>query len=377
MSLELVVFGEDWGGLPSSTQHIVGELIGRGHRVLWVNSIGLRRPRVSDLGRVIRKVSAAIGAAKTPARVRSGPAPTAILNPLAPPAPNSRLERTIARAMLGRQVRAAMARIDMRRPILWASLPSAAVALGACDERATVYYCGDDFGDLVGVDHGPALALERELVKGSDLVLAASPELARRFAGSNVETLPHGVDFNLFATPVSPDDTLTGGGRTAGFYGSMADWIDRDLMAEVATRLPSWRFQFIGAVTCDLGRLADLPNVQFLGPAPHAALPRFVQHWDAALLPFRDTPHIRACNPLKLREYLASGTPIVATPFPAAQAYCDLVHIAATPTAFTAAIEDCADQNAESKAYRQARVANETWENRATTVERLLERLAR
>jgi glycosyltransferase involved in cell wall biosynthesis len=381
MSLELVVFGEDWGGLPSSTQHIVRHLIERGHRVLWVNSIGLRRPRFSDATRVARKLRAAVfgGQHRTAAKSRQGP--TAILNPLVPPMPSNRVERGVARLMLGRQVKRAMAAIDMKRPLLWASLPSAAIILGAVDERAVVYYCGDDFGDLVGVDNGPALAMEQELVRSSDLVLSASPTLTRRFAGSNTCTIPHGVDYDLFATPATPADpvihALSAGTPTAGFYGSLADWIDRDLMADVAARLPSWHFQFVGKIACDLGRLANLPNVEFLGPVSHDALPSYVQHWHAALLPFRDTPQIRACNPLKLREYLASGTPVVSTPFPAAEAYSDLIHIATTADGFAAAIANCAEEEVEQRCYRRARVSRETWKSRAETVETLLQGLTK
>ena len=46
MTSDLVVFGEDWGGLPSSTQHLFTHL-GLGRKVLWVNSIGLRKPRLT------------------------------------------------------------------------------------------------------------------------------------------------------------------------------------------------------------------------------------------------------------------------------------------------------------------------------------------
>ncbi len=372
MSLDLVIFGEDWGGLPSSTQHLARHLIERGHRILWVNSIGLRRPRLSDAGRVARKLGAALCKSRSAPPNRQGPSPTAILNPLAPPAPSSKLERTLARAMLSRQVKAAMARIGMRRPLLWTSLPSAAIVLGACDERGVIYYCGDDFGDLVGVDHAPVTELERELVGRADLVLAASPALTERFAQRNAHMIPHGVDYDLFATPTPPSLDHVDGAPTAGFYGSLADWLDRDLMAEVATRMPDWRFQFVGAVSCDLGRLAELPNVSFIGPVRHDVLPSFVQHWTAALLPFRDTPQIRACNPLKLREYLASGTPIVSTSFPAAEAYRDLIRIADAPDDFVAAITASRDDDAEQRSYRRARVASETWRSRAMDVERLL-----
>ena len=46
MKRDLVVFGEDWQRHPSSSQHVITELA-KNHRILWINSIGLRRPRLS------------------------------------------------------------------------------------------------------------------------------------------------------------------------------------------------------------------------------------------------------------------------------------------------------------------------------------------
>ena len=52
----LIVFGEDWGAHPSSTQHLISRIALNGP-VIWVNSIGMRRPRFSarDLKRVWTK----------------------------------------------------------------------------------------------------------------------------------------------------------------------------------------------------------------------------------------------------------------------------------------------------------------------------------
>lgn len=384
MTLDLIMFGEDWGGLPSSTQHIARHLMARGHRVLWVNSIGLRRPSWRDAKRAGAKLGAALGAPRggKAAGIESGPKPAAVIAPLAPPVPATAAERWLGRRMLGRRVRATAELLGMRRPLLWTSLPTAAYLVGACGEAGVVYYCCDDFGGLVGVDHAPVMAYERALAKRADHVLATSPALARRFEPAKTTILPHGVDYDLFSAPATPAPALlppagvAPGRPVAGFYGSVADWLDRDLLAEVARRLPEWEFQLVGRVACDVGPLAALPNLRFLPAVPHDALPGYVRHWTAALLPFRDTPQIRACDPLKLREYLASGTPIVATPFPAAEAYRDVVRVAAGPAAFAAAVADCWTEDPHGQRRRQARVADETWAARAATVEAILSRVA-
>ena len=43
---DMIVFGEDFGGLPSSTQHLVKHLP-KMRKIIWVNSIGLRQPKLN------------------------------------------------------------------------------------------------------------------------------------------------------------------------------------------------------------------------------------------------------------------------------------------------------------------------------------------
>ena len=58
---DIVVFGEDFGGLPSSTQHLIKHLA-KNHRILWVNSIGLRQPTptTKDAKRLVAKLSGSV-----------------------------------------------------------------------------------------------------------------------------------------------------------------------------------------------------------------------------------------------------------------------------------------------------------------------------
>ena len=59
MHHDLIVFGEDWGGLPSSTQHLIKHL-SKTRKIVWVNSIGLRRPTFTlrDIKRIWDKLTA-------------------------------------------------------------------------------------------------------------------------------------------------------------------------------------------------------------------------------------------------------------------------------------------------------------------------------
>ena len=117
-------------------------------------------------------------------------------------------------------------------------------------------------------------------------------------------------------------------------------------------------------------------NVTILGERPHEALPSYSQNWDVSILPFKDNPQIRACNPLKLREYLAAGRPIVSTDFSSLDGYRDLVEVAGTVNEFASAIvESRNSHNPDRAAERRARVESESWNARATQVDELLRQL--
>ena len=372
---DLIVFAEDWGAHPSSTQHLV-KLLSEKRKVLWVNSIGLRRPRVnmSDLRRLVKKFRALLN---TSATNRSSPQtlPVQIIQPKAIPLPGNRLARMLNRILLSRSIKPSIIRKNIEKPILWISLPTAVDMVGELNESAVIYYCGDDFGALEGVDHGPVLKLEQELASKADLILVASPIIGKKFNQEKTHVIPHGVDFELFSRQVPRAADLIGNGPIAGFYGSLASWLDIDLICDTAKRLPNWTFLMIGTVSINIAKLQATSNIVLLGPRKHAELASYSQYWNASLLPFRNTDQIKACNPLKLREYLAAGSPVISTEFPALDGYRDLISVVKTADEFTKALVRSLDDKKENRSARRERVQGESWVSRAQTVAKLMDSL--
>lgn len=368
---KLIVFGEDWGAHPSSTQYLISGLQPC-YDVVWVNSIGLRRPRLSsaDIKRILGKGGKIL---KQLADHEGTPeAPFPVINAAAIPWPGSPMARRINGALIRKSLRPFLD--SKRHPLLWISLPSAVDVIGRLDERAVVYYCGDDFSSLAGVDHEAVEAMEKELVQKADLIIAASEVLAGKFPAGKTHIIQHGVDFELFSAPQPRPSDLPDGKPIAGFYGSIAEWVDLELIGEAARALPEWDFVIIGPARVDFTSLTGFDNIHFLGPRPHDRLPGYVQHWKAALLPFRLNGQIEACNPLKLREYLASGAHVVTTGFPALKGYEDVLRIATSVEEFVTAIEECGSMEGKND-EGMLRVAGEGWSDRVRDLEALLEPL--
>nr|VVV05555.1 Putative teichuronic acid biosynthesis glycosyltransferase TuaH [Aliivibrio wodanis] len=329
MKHDLIVFGEDWGGLPSSTQHLITQL-SHTHKVVWVNSIGLRQPKWSlhDIKRAWKKLiqpklTQSKGTIKN--KVHSAPFQTVNLKTI--PAPKGLLARWLAKQLIIKQLKPIIQQAQLQHPILWTSLPTVADVCGNLGESRIVYYCGDDFGALAGVDHEVVLKHEEKLIQKSDLILAASSVLCAKFPQNKVRHLPHGVDFPLFNLPIARAIDLPNDGRPiAGFYGSLSKWLDYDLLNHTIEKNPDWHFIFIGQNELPNNPLIERENVHILGAREHHQLPSYSQHWQVSLLPFVDNEQIRSCNPLKLLEYLATGTPIISTDFPALSPYKSTIH---------------------------------------------------
>ena len=368
MQPDLIVFGEDWGAHPSATQHLMRNLAGT-RRIIWVNSIGLRRPRLTlrDVRRAGGKLMSMARRPDRGTRPKQCPDSMTVISPVAISWPGNPLAHALNQRTLSWQISRTIAEMGMSRPIVWTSLPTACFAKGSLQERALVYYCGDDFGALSGVDHRAVTKMEKVLAERADLIFAASEKLAERFPCDKTILLPHGVDVELFAKPAAPASDMPRGRPVAGFYGSISEWIDLELIVQAATELPDWNIVLIGPVRIDITRLRHIPNIHVLGERPHAALPHYVQHWQAALLPFKRNLQIEACNPLKLREYLAAGTPIVSTAFPALEPYRDLIEIADQPADFGRAIRRAAADVGRNR-LRSTRVSRESWAGRTSEV---------
>ena len=337
---DILCFSHDWGGDPLSKNHLM-RLLARDNRILWVNSIGYRAPTASrgDLSRALGKLRDAAGP------IREPEPNLFVLNPLAVPAFGSRWVRALNRLLLRIQVKWSMSRLGFQRPINWVFNPAAAVVAGHLDEDAVIYHCVDEYTAFTGVPAAALADLERQLLRRADLVLVSSERLYQSKAGHNPATflLHHGVDFEHFRAALDPETRVPESisrlpKPVLGFFGLIADWVDVGLLAAVADRFSGGSLVLLGKTTTDVSALECRPNVHMPGRVPYGELPAYCKGFDVALLPFRINELTLSASPLKFREYLAAGLPVVSTPVPEVEAL-GLARVAADPDSFVREIE--------------------------------------
>jgi glycosyltransferase involved in cell wall biosynthesis len=353
----IVCLASRWDYDPTS-KHQVMRALARCNHVVWVNYHGTRRPRLHahDLG-------AAWSALRRVARGVERISPTMVqMTPLVIPGAQRALARRLHRrlliAQLRRAVRSVVRRIGPAPLQVWTFAPDVPYLVGALDEECFVYYCVDEYSEFEGFDRESIVRAERELLDRADVVVTTSEALLRSRQAVRTDTVlvPHGVDFDHFATAwrrelPRPGDLAGIEGPMFGFFGLIHHWIDLPLIAEVARRRPGYAFVLIGDAKVDTRPLRGLPNVHLLGRRAYDALPAYCQAFTAGLLPFVHSAMTRNINPIKMYEYLAAGLPVVSTDLPEARPYATPrpIRIADTPEAFAEACDAVAAEHPAPK----------------------------
>jgi hypothetical protein len=352
--VDWLVFGDDWGRHPSTTQHLVRALPPE-DRVLWVGSLGMRAPRpvLADARRIVER----IGSIRRPAR--EVPDRMRVLAPRVAPFHRHPVVRAANRASLRAQVREALARAGMRRPVALVAAPVAALYLDGLPIERSIYLRLDDHPRLPGVDPVLAREAEAQLVAHADACVATARSLA--MPGRTWTHLPQAVDTAHFgqASLEIPEP------RVLGFFGALAPWLDVALIERVARLCPGWTLELVGPVIGGGVALPALPNVRVRPPVPYAELPALLSGWRASWIPFALTELTRGVDPLKARESLAAGLPTLATPLPALAAVPEIELVRDAEDVVRALASVLQTDTPARRAARRASVAGETWAARA------------
>jgi glycosyltransferase involved in cell wall biosynthesis len=386
----IVAFAKDWHEDPTSNHHVLRELARR-RRVLWLNSVATRTPKLTsgrDLGKIRRKLGEF---ARGPINVEND---LWVFTPLVLPLPHNPIARAINARILRATIRGLRWRLGMDDFQLWTFLPNVGDYVGTLGESMSVYYCVDEWSMFSYVDREHTAAAERALLAKVDCVFAINGALAdaKRAVQPETHVSPHGVDHAAFARAL--DDTtpvpaaLAGLPRPIiGFYGTLQDWVDYELVAAVARARPKWSFVLLGQQLVDLSLVRDLPNVHLPGRKPHEELPGYCKGFDVGWIPYRIDERMTFVNPIKLREYLSAGLPVVSTPVPevervartlAGDVDATACAVAGDAAATIAAIERAvaADTPVRRRA-RSARMATETWSGRVDTASKIIDDIER
>lgn len=373
----------DWDTLlPTNKHQLMTRLARRGARVLFVETLGTRAPRLAsgtDIARIGRRLARGSGGpVKRAPRLYS-------LSPMVRPSWAHRWEISLNKAAFRSQARKALR--AFRGAICWVYSPYAVHLLDLFEPAAVVYHVVDDLAAVPGANRQALREAEMLLYTRADLVVATERSLYDRARPIADRTLyaPNVADYRHFAHP-KPLEASTRLARLRAlprprllFSGNLAPHkVDFPLLAALARDLPDASLALVGPLW--EGAPADpnwqdllrLPNVHWLDHVPYDDLPAFLHEADVLLIPYVLNDATSAVFPLKFFEYLATGRPVVSAPLPSLLPYKGLVSIASSREQWLAEITASLAAAHRMEPQRRALARRNTWERRIAEFEQEL-----
>jgi glycosyltransferase involved in cell wall biosynthesis len=368
MSKGVIFFSsDDWqGSLKTSKYHMACQLAENGYKVLYVNSIGLRNQQISS-GLIKKILSRLRVIVKGVQNVQDN---IYVLTPFIIPFHRYRIVNVINKFILVITIRIFKWRLKISEAELWLFLPNHVSLVGMFNELVSLYYCVDEHILFEGVDTHAMKKMEDKLLRSVDLVVTTAKPLyiSKQKLANECIYLPHGVNLHHFRTALDSSnlipDELNGLSKPlVGFIGLIEEWIDLDIIAYSAKSHPNVNFIMIGKVAVDIKEYEKIPNIYFLGQIKFELLPKFCRQFSCGIMPFKINEMTKNVNPLKMREYLAAGLPVVSTALPEVEEFGEYVKIAKSPIEFSVKLKDTLNQNIDRKLISKS-MDNDSWSAR-------------
>ena len=368
-NLSIIYFGNDWSAENRTSSHHIAEQFSKKYNMVYVECPGLRAPSMS--GRDVRKIFSKLKKMlRGPQRLSEN---FSVYSLFQLPFHGSKLVRKINPLIVKIQILRLIYSRKFKDPILWFVIPHLGYLPSMMKRYYAVYYCIDKYAALPGVNKTAINQLDEELTKSSGTVFVASDTLYKdkKKLNSNVHISPHGVDFDHFSKAKSgdlniPDVIKQIKTPIVGFFGLLEEWIDLSIFTAIAEAYPNLSLVIIGHAAVDVSELAKYRNIHLLGKKSFQDLPAYAAKFDVGIMPYHLTEQVINSNPLKLREYLAIGCPVVSVKFPQAIKFSDYINIASSKEEFVKMVGEVIDEDSEDKTQiRQQAIMGETWETRA------------
>ena len=367
--------GEDWWyhNRGHTDMQLMRRFAAKG-RVLYVNSIVMQKLNLGQgkkfFQRLVRKAKSIFTGLK---KTEEG---FWVYSPFSLPVQHIKILKPLNEMLLKLQIKYVTRKIGLKSPVVWVACPPACDMAIKMKKRKLVYQRTDRFEDFPNVDIELVKSFDRKLKENADLTIYVNDALFQDEADQCRKAfyLDHGVDFDMFSGPVKsgsePSDLKSIPKPRMGFIGSIDDCNpDIDFLGKVAEIMPDILFVTIGREQMDCSAFKARENVWMLGQKQYELVPEYGKRFDVLLLPLKQSKWAEAVNPLKLKEYLAMGKPVVSTPFPELKKYDDLVYVAQTPDTFAGLIREALSEDSPDLIRkRRDKVKDSSWDSKAAIV---------
>jgi UDP-galactopyranose mutase len=231
----------------------------------------------------------------------------------------------------------------------------------------------DVMDDLISFPDAPknASQTEDELFELSDLVFTGTYSIyeIKKNKHRNIHFIQCGVDYQHFAMDNIEEtkellDMKEIKKPIIGYFGALNERLDCELIKKIAYERTGWSLVMIGPKYESVVNLPMAKNIFYLGKKHYKDLPKYLNEFDVAIVPYSLKGGTQFVNPVKVLEYLSGGKPVVSTAIPDVKRFfSEYVYIADNEKDFIKKIEEALKNNTpEAETKRKEFAKKRSWE---------------
>jgi len=363
-----------WSSNPYAINHTMRE-ISKFTRVLFINTFS---SSISSFNKITKRMflNKILGKLSSFLRyLRKVQENLYVFTPISLPIRNNTLIFKLNLSFVQFQTKIIMKLLKINQPVFWVANPNAAGFIFKFSHKFIIYVCTDKWNTSIYDQNKCRLnEYDRILTAKSDFIICVSRQIYnyyKKIAPNKAYYMPHAVDYSHFSNAKwgiiePPIDIKNIPKPIIGFYGSISPQTDADLLYYCAKNRTDWSFVLLGkASSPDLNKLKNMPNVYWIGFKDYSMLPLYGNQFSVCII-FKKLldEWVNYSSPLKAKEYLSMGKPVVSVSIPEIkEEFSDVVSIAETKEDFLKAIAyELSSDNEGKKEQRRNKVKNETWD---------------
>jgi hypothetical protein len=373
--------GNYWSGGVTGRHHLLKRLA-KDHNILFVNSLGLASIKTIKKNTILKRV---FNKLKSWTKYLKKDGDFHVFSPVNFSIGIKKFD-SLNNGFINFQFRRIFKKLGIEDPFVLISNPKAALVLRNLKTGRIIYNYSDKFKSYREISDGGYIAgLDEELKKKADIIICnlrkTFDELSETEYKEKIHYLPHSVDFEMFNSKLNedfepPQDMKGIKHPVFGYYGTLTDSNDWEMIRYCAKERPGYSFVFIGHPRADIdNEVRSLPNVHFLGYKQYETLPYYLKFFDVCIMFWKVTDWIYNSNPLKTKEFLAMGKPVVSVKiYELEKNFSDLIALCSNKEEFLAKMdEELKNDSKEKQQKRIGRVKDNSWEKDAAEISKLLE----
>ncbi|WP_124940388.1 glycosyltransferase [Vibrio mediterranei] len=356
----------------TNKQHTAREFAKAGFKVVYVESVGLRSPKVSsslDLDRLMSRACSGLktimlGAKEVEKNIY-------VVSPLVSPFfKDTKVIKLFNSFLLNFLIKRV---VRDERHIIWSYHPYIMNVVKKSNHEKLIYHCVDDLSSVPGINEEDFNSNEREFLRHCDHVFVTAPKLQERCESynPNITYLSNVVDYEHFSRPLKHGDSNRV--KKIIYHGVLSDFkLDLPLLAEIVNDNTQYEFILVGEEregqsSPILEEISCSKNVKRLGYVAYSDLPEVLAQCDLGILPSQINDYTNSMFPMKFYEFIAAGLPIVSTRLHAiSDIESDYVEKFASKVEFSVAAHKLLSKGKIPIKDRESLIGKNTWKERTS-----------